>query len=331
MIKIGMIGCGGVSQLHLNAIHAFKDRCVLVSAFDQDFSRAKDFAAKTTSPVLAVETIDDMLNQDLDAIIIGVPNRFHAMYATMAAERGLAVLCEKPAADSADGAYMMMETAERTGVVNMISFENRYRTGIQKLLYLVNSGALGQIFAYREICTGGRLVNPSIGMEWRMLDTMSGGGAVADFGSHSLDMSTWLLEPQCGPLVHLHGSLGTFVARDGVYPTNDDIAIITGRFASGALLSIMDSRIGPGTYQVEVLSAKAHVLYDARQSTEITVNWYQNDHPEVEWPEIPETDPFITQLDKFLSAIETHQSVQPDFRTAYKVQRFIESIRQSAF
>ena len=165
-----------------------------------------------------------------------------------------------------------------------------------------------------------------------MRDTVSGAGAVADFGSHSLDMATWMLEAQCGPLVQIYGSLGTFVKRQNEYPTNDDMAIVTGRFASGALLSILDSRVGPGAYQVEVLAANGYAAFDIRNPKEVSVRWYAEEHPDI--PSAGDddlsADPFAVQLGLFLTAIENGDSVQPDFRTAYKVQRLIDTVCRSS-
>ncbi|QQE80534.1 Gfo/Idh/MocA family protein [Alicyclobacillus sp. SO9] len=329
MIKIGLIGCGGIAQLHADAIQALSGRCSLKAIFDENDKQAERFADGLPHLHVA-KTFTEFLEQPLDAVIIGVPNRFHAQYVRAAAERGLAVLCEKPASDTLEGAYHMQEAVQNAGVVNLIGFENRYRGGVQRLHKFITSQALGKVFAYREICTGARLVNEDIGMEWRMRDSVSGAGAVTDFGSHSMDMATWMLEPVCGPLVQVYGSLGTFVPHDGTLPNNDDMSVLTGRFASGALLSIFNSRVGPGTYRVEIMGANGYAAYDASEPDALTIQWYSEDHPEFEANEdIDKRSPFLIQLDTFLTAIETGQSAQPDFQTAYKVQRLLETAIKS--
>ncbi len=327
MIKLGLIGCGGIAANHLSAIHALSERCVLDAVFDEDQTNAQHFIKDATSVVCAT-SIEEFLRRDLDAVIIAVPNQFHVQYVSLAAQRGLAILCEKPASDIKEGAYRMVEEVERAKVVHMIGFVNRYRRGISRLYQFINNGNLGTVFAYREICTGARLADEAIGMEWRMRDAMAGSGALADFGSHSIDMATWMLESQCGPLLEIQGTLGTFVKRQNHYPANDDMAIVTGRFASGALLSVLDSRVGPGTYQIEILAARGYATFDLRDAQNFHITWYQSNQTDdlLEISEEPSisSDPFVIQLNHFLHAVETKTPVQPDFRTAYKIQRLID-------
>ncbi len=326
MIKLGLIGCGGIAFNHRSAISVLSDRCVLDVVFDEDISRARQFSQGTTS--VCATNIEEFLHRDLDAVIIAVPNQYHVHYVNLAAQRGLAILCEKPASDSQAGAYSMMQEVERANVVNMIGFVNRYRKGISGLYHFINRGDLGTVFVYREICSGARLANDAIGMEWRMNDRVAGSGALADFGSHSLDMATWMLEPQCGQLLTIQGTLGTFIKRQNHFPTNDDMSIVTGRFASGALLSLLDSRVGPGTYQIEIMAARGYATFDIRDAENFHVTWYQpreaDDPLKVSEEQNVSSDPFVVQLSNFLDAVETHTPIQPDFRTAYKIQRLVE-------
>lgn len=329
MIAIGLIGCGGVAGMHARAIARLSDRCRLDAVFDQNPAQAERMASDYPG-VVVTQDVDALLARNIQAVIIGVPNRFHQEYVTRAAERGIAVLSEKPASDTLEGAYRMMETTQRFGVVNMIGFENRHHIGVQKLQQVTRQGLLGDIYAYREVCSGARLANPEIGMEWRMRDTISGGGAVADFGSHSLDMATWLLEDRCGAVVNLVGAQGIFVKRDGRYPTNDDMTVVTGRFASGALLSIIDSRVGPGLYQVEIYGSEGYAQFDIRKASELTVQFYRPGRELPVWDEAEPADTFFEQLKVFVDAVANHRQVEPNMSTAYKVQRLIEMARTNS-
>ncbi len=331
MVSIGIIGAGGIASAHAGAIRAQTGRCRLDAVYDADDTAAAAFCERFADlGPAAAASADELFARRLDAVIICTPNHLHLEYVQQAAEHGLAILCEKPAANTLGAAHAMAQIARRTGVVTMVGFTNRYQPGIRKLRYAMESGLLGTIFAYRELSSGARLVNPSIGMEWRMRDWDAGGGAVADFGVHSLDMATWLLADSCGPLHSLTGMLGTFVKRDGRYPQNDDLSVVTGRFASGAIASLMDSRVGPGLYQVDVMGSLGHAHFDLRQNAELDLRLYQSQGEAVALPDFSPSGPFEAQLGALLDAIETGRPATPDLVRAYEIQRLIERVRDHA-
>lgn len=328
MIRVGLIGCGGIAGAHVKALAAMEERGRLVAAFDANPAQSRRVGEQYPGVAVASD-LEAFWTVPMDAVIITVPNRYHAAYVLAAAERGLAVFCEKPLATTVADAATMVAAVERAGVINLVGFKNRYFRGVEALHRLLRAEALGTVFAYREVCSGARLVNPAVGMEWRMREEIAGGGAVADFGSHSLDMAMWLLTPHTGPLVSLDGRLATFVAREGSYPSNDDMALIGGRFASGALFSALDSRVGPGLYQVEVYGARGRASVDMNHPDTLTVVGYQSS---MEAPTVDPAwfgDPFAVQMDRFLGAIERNQAVEPNFATALGVQRWIETARAS--
>jgi predicted dehydrogenase len=322
--RIGFIGAGGIAHAHARAMAAEAARTEVVAIYDVNPAQAASLAKGLPSAEVAA-TMEAFWRIPMDAVWITVPNYLHLNYVVEAANRGLAVFCEKPMANSVAEAEAMLAAVSRAGVVHLVGFKNRYFPAVQQLKQLIDSGALGDLYAYREICTGARLTNPGIGMEWRMDVGRAGGGAVADFGSHSLDMANWLLGPSCGALFSLSARLATFIPREGIYPSNDDMAIISGRFATGALLTILDSRVGPGLYQVEVYGANGYAVVDMAKPDRLTVVTYAHASP-IELPAstATEADPFRVQLRVFLDALKTGKPVEPHFGTGLKVQRWID-------
>lgn len=330
MIRLGLLGCGGIARAHVQAIQELADRCHLVVQFDSNPEQMQ--AVQALYPAVeSAAAIEDFWAVPMDAVLIAVPNRDHALYVHAAAERGLAIFCEKPLANSTAEAQHMVEAVNRAGVTNMIGFKNRFVPAIEQLHRLLQSQGLGDIFAYREVCSGARLVDPEIGLEWRMQAHWAGGGAVADFGSHSLDMATWLLGPYVGALESLSARLATFVLRHGVYPSNDDMALLDGRFASGALLSVLNSRVGPGRYEVEVYGARGFATVDMNQPEGMRVTFYRPDQATSIPPvSASRSTPWVRQLTVFLEAVERGEAVEPSFETGLAVQRWIDGARIQA-
>ncbi len=326
VIQLGIVGCGGIAHAHLTAVRALVDLCKISVVFDEDASRAQAFAQEIGTDAKTASTADELFAYGIDAVIICTPNHSHEAYVEMAALYRIAVLCEKPLAHDLESAARMVHMVEKAGITNMVGFVNRHQPGIIKMRRALQDGVMGNIVSYMEICSGARLANPEIGMEWRMRREVAGGGAVADFGSHSFDMSTWLLEPLCGPLTHLMGNVSTFIPRAGSMPTNDDAAMLSGRFASGALMSVLDSRVGPGFYRVEIIGLKGFMTFDARTPQNLDVHLY--DGSTYEGPIKDCTEPsFVGQMRQFLSAVSEQRPADPSLARGLFVQRMIEKVR----
>ena len=79
----------------------------------------------------------------------------------------------------------------------MIGLSYRY-TAVKYMKSILDAGKLGEIFTYRETMGGNRIANPQVLLEWRMQTELSGPGAMADFGSHMMDLADYLLRETSG-------------------------------------------------------------------------------------------------------------------------------------
>ena len=59
------------------------------------------------------DTFEELLKQDLDAVVIATPNAFHAEQALAAFDRGIAVFCQKPLGRNAIEVYEVVDAARR--------------------------------------------------------------------------------------------------------------------------------------------------------------------------------------------------------------------------
>jgi hypothetical protein len=74
----------------------------------------------------------------------------------------------------------------------------------------------------------------------------------------------------------LDGRLGIFVARPGALPGNDDMALLSGRFASRALFSATNRRGGPGLSRVEVFDSLGYAILDVNPAADLSVVFYNS-------------------------------------------------------
>ena len=82
---------------------------------------------------------------DLDAVIIGTPDHWHALIMIAAVNAGKDVYVEKPAATSIPESRVMVEAARRTGAVVQVGGQQRSSPYFQRGVELVRNGFLGKI------------------------------------------------------------------------------------------------------------------------------------------------------------------------------------------
>ena len=131
----------------------------------------------------------------LDLLSIAAPTTLHAPIAVAALDAGVHVLSEKPMAENAETARLMVESAERNDRVLDVSFNHRRRGHVQVLKKMIDDGLLGPIY-YAKTGWLRREGIPGLG-SWFTRRAVSGGGPLMDLGVHMLDIALYLLdEPQ---------------------------------------------------------------------------------------------------------------------------------------
>ena len=147
VLKVGIIGCGGIANgKHLPALSKL-DTVALVAFCDLEIERAEK--AKVDYGTKDARTFTDyqeLLKLDLDVVHVLTPNSSHAPLTIAALEAGNHVMCEKPMAKTSEEAKAMIDAANRTGKKLTIGYQNRFRTDSQYLHTVCEAGDLGEIY-----------------------------------------------------------------------------------------------------------------------------------------------------------------------------------------
>lgn len=199
ILKIGIIGCGGIANgKHMPSLANIPE--VQMAAFcDIVPDRAQEAAKKYGAEGSRVYTDYRDLLQDksIDVVHVCTPNKSHADITVAALESGKHVMCEKPMAKKASDAARMVETAKRTGRKLTIGYQNRFRNDSQYLHKLCSEGELGEIYYARAHAIRRRAV-PTWGVF--LNEEEQGGGPLIDIGTHALDLTLWMMgnyKPKC--------------------------------------------------------------------------------------------------------------------------------------
>lgn len=191
--KVGIIGCGGIAhQKHFPALTNTANRAEIVACCDLIRERAEEAAKNYGAEGCKVfEDYHDLLREEeIEIVYVLTPNVSHCPITIDSFEAGKHVLCEKPMAASVEEAEKMMAAWKKSGKMFTIGYQNRFRPDCQTLKKLCEEGELGDIY-YAQAHALRRRGVPT----WGVFTDKSkqGGGPLIDIGTHSLDLTLWMM------------------------------------------------------------------------------------------------------------------------------------------
>lgn len=143
-VRVGAIGAGWWATTNHFPLLAERDDVDLVSVCRPDaelLANVKDQFGFTH----ATENVDELLAQDLDAVIVTTPHHLHYEHARAALDRGFHVLCEKPMTLHAHEAWDLVTKASQKDVVLLVPYGWQYTDFVVRAKELVEEGALGDV------------------------------------------------------------------------------------------------------------------------------------------------------------------------------------------
>ena len=186
-VRCGIVGLGGMGTEHAgNVTEAGHD---VVAGTDVVDEKRSSFAAEFDAATY--EDHEAMYEaESLDAVVITTPNAFHAPAAIGALERNIAVLCEKPLADSLSAAEEIADAAHASDAFCMVGFHNRFSGAASLFESHRERGTFGDV-SHVEVDYVRRRGIPGVG-SWFTQRDLSGGGALIDLGVHAIDFALYL-------------------------------------------------------------------------------------------------------------------------------------------
>ena len=187
-LRVAIVGCGLIGRKRAAALGP--DR--LVGCHDVDPDAAKTLAAEHPGAV-AFPTLDALLAERPDVVVVATIHRDLAGLAGRALAAGAHVLVEKPAGMGAGQVEDLEKAAAQHRRLVKVGFNHRFHPAIRRAAEEALSGRYGEVMFVRgRYGHGGRIGYES---EWRADPARSGGGEIIDQGMHLLDLCHWLLGP----------------------------------------------------------------------------------------------------------------------------------------
>jgi len=292
----------------------------------------------------------------IDVVDICTPNHLHAEMALAALAAGKHVYCEKPLALDLKESIAVAEAARSAGVVNAIGFNYICNPMVQAARDLIQAGELGEITGFSGNYVEDYMCDPHAPFTWRCERRLAGSGALADLGSHLINMAHVLL----GPIARTTGVIRTVHKQRTETATgklrnveNEDVAHALFEFVSGVPGTMDISRVATGYkcgLKVQVLGTRGSIVFDQERMNELRL--YRVDDPAgrrgfrtiLAGPEHPDYAAFcpapghglgindlkVIEVRNLLRAIRTGGNASPDFAEGLRVQQVMSAIELAA-
>jgi len=193
-VKIGIIGIGNMGGDHAKRLMAGNVGDIeLIAVADTNPERLKDIGEKY--PALKLfPTGEAMMDSGcVEAALIATPHYSHPGLAIAALNRGLHVLCEKPAGVYTKAVREVNELAEKSNAVYAMMYNCRTNSVYKKLKEIVDSGEMGRMRRVSWLATiWYRSQSYYDSGAWRATWAGEGGGVLLNQCPHNLDLWQWI-------------------------------------------------------------------------------------------------------------------------------------------
>jgi len=222
-LTLGYIGIGGMASGHLaRGLKLRKEgRTNIAAVCEVDSDRLAQAQAKVGESCKTYSDYRRLLEQkDIDAVVIGSPDHWHAMHTIHACEAGKHVYVEKPASCTPAGGRAMVKAARANNRIVQVGSQGRSGVPTQLVANYVRNGMIGKVS--KVTCwhapnpSGGprRKEEPPANLDWdAWLGALSmrpyirdayhpgkfrwmmesGGGNIRDRGTHMMSTLFWCL------------------------------------------------------------------------------------------------------------------------------------------
>lgn len=183
MLRIGLIGLGDVSPIHIHAINA-SDKGELVAVCDINEELSANFPEIPF--FTSVETMLDKMN--LDVVHICLPHDLHQPVTEQCIQKNVHVFVEKPVAKNYEEALEQLELEKATGKKIGVCFQNRYNASFMKLLSILENENVGEVTSIKGLVTWFRPESYYTTKPWRGQKERAGYGSIINQSIHTLDL-----------------------------------------------------------------------------------------------------------------------------------------------
>jgi predicted dehydrogenase len=270
---------------------------------------------------------DKVINDnEIDAIVIATPVRFHFEMAKKSLESGKHTFIEKPMASSVAECRELIEIAEKNNLTIIVGHTFIYSPPVRKVKEIIDHGSLGDIqyISARRLNLG--LFQTDINVTW-------------DLAPHDISIILYVLGK--APLsVNCQG-------KAHVNPDIEDVTSMTLNFANGGFATIQSSWLDPNKIREmtfvggkrmlvynDLEPAESIKIYDKRVETPPYYDTFAEFHYSYHYgdmysPYLKQYEPLKKECQHFLDCIKTGEKPESSGYEGLRVVQILEAASES--
>jgi len=188
-IKFGIIGFGFMGHVHEEMLTKEIDGAEVVAICDIEESQMKD---AVTENVMKFTDYNDLLAiEEIDTVLIVIPNHLHKECVIRAANAGKNIICEKPVAMDVAELDEMIAAVEANNVRFTVHQQRRFDKDYCTMKAVYEKGLVGDVYTIQSKLYG---LNGNM-HDWHVFKKF-GGGMLYDWGVHLIDQILFMVKGQ---------------------------------------------------------------------------------------------------------------------------------------
>jgi len=212
-IRFGIIGCGDVTEKKSGPAFKKVQGSDLVMVMRRDEAKLIDYAKRHNILRYTTDYKELLEDEDVDAVYIATPPKWHHFYTLEAAKHKKAIYVEKPMAMTTEECKEMIDVCHEQGVPLYVAYYRRGQEKFKKVKELITSKAIGDIRGF-HYCYSDSAPKYNHDRAWLMSKEEAGGGLLFDVGSHMMDIILYFF----GDVETVYG---TSKNQSRIYDVND--------------------------------------------------------------------------------------------------------------
>lgn len=327
-LGVGVIGLGAISQIHFEAIEKC-ERLELTGIYARKQDEARSEAEKRGGK--AFETPDELMgNPNVDIVVLLTPPGIHKELINKAIHYNKHILLEKPIGTNIEDIEEYIQAASEKGLSFSVVSQHRFDSASLLVKDRIERGCIGEIVGAN--CSINWYRDKDYYQGWRTKKELSGGGALAIQGIHTIDLMLWYL----GEVDSVKGYVTNRLHKD---IDVEDTAMAVVKFANGSLGSISAST---GSYpgypaRLDLLGTHGSITIEGDKLV-----YYQSvldENPPIvhdrsakttDSPSDVSVEPFVIQYEDVIESIEQSKIPLVSGEEAFKAYKLVDAIYKSS-
>ena len=322
MVRVGMVGLGAWGWNVARNFATLRE-CQLVACCDSDVKR-RESAARAWPGVKAVEDFDELLQQDIEAVVIASPAVTHYPLAKQAMLEGKDVFVEKPFALSVRDAEELAELADKHNRILMVGHLLEYHPVVRRLRNMIQKNELGPVYyIYTQRVNLGRIRGDE--------------NALWSFAPHDISQILFMLDMEPTDV----SARGQSYIQDGI----EDVVFLSLFFENRVMAHIHLSWLDPHKVRkTTIVGQDKMAVFDDAEATE-KLRIYDN-HAEAPQaksygeaiqvrfgdiliPRVETAEPLQLECKHFIECVANRTTPLTDSQDGLRVIRIIEAAQRS--